>query len=154
MTLLAVVMIAQKPAVVANDKSGWHKIAETKIDFNKDHDEVLVMVADRFASLKFKITDAPIELLDIDVYFEEGDSQNIKVGFAAKSAGTESREIDLKGGAERNLKKIVFHYRTLENRQDKKGQMEIWGKKTNPGKAKGKSDDKPGNAAGDTHDHK
>jgi hypothetical protein len=130
-------LFSQKPAVVANDKTGWHKIGETTVDFGKDHDEVNVLVADRFAALKFKVTDAPIELLDIDVYFEEGDMQNVRVGFAMKTPGTESRVIDLKGGKERNLKKIVFRYKTLPNRQDKKANVEIWGKKTNPGKGVG-----------------
>jgi len=133
-TLICGLALAQKPAVVASDKTGWHKIGETTVDFSKDHDEVAVMVADRFASLKFKVTDAAIELLDIDVIFEEGDAQTIKVGYAIKSAGAESREIDLKGGSERNLKKIVFRYKTLPNRSDKKAHVEIWGRKTNPDK--------------------
>src|SRR5688500_13190058 len=99
---------SQKPAVVVSDKSGWHKIGETTVDFEKDQDEVAVLVADRFAMLKFKVTDAPIELLDVDVYFEEGDKQNIRVGYAVKPEGSESRPIDLKGGSERSLKKIAF----------------------------------------------
>jgi hypothetical protein len=130
---------AQKPAVVASDKTGWHKIGETTVDFGKDVDEVAVLVADRFASLKFKVDEAPIELLDIDVYFEEGDMQNIRIGYAIKNAGAESREIDLKGGSERNLKKIVFRYKTVENRADKKAHLEIWGRKSNAVKGKGAS---------------
>jgi len=45
----------------------------------------------------------------------------------------ESRVIDLNGG-ERNLKKIVFVYKTLPNRKDEKAHVEIWGLKTNTDK--------------------
>jgi len=124
-------MNAQKPAVVVNDKTGWHKIGETTVDFEQEQDQVAVLMADRFASLKFKVTDAPIELIDIDVIFTEGDKQNIRVGYAIKKEGDNSREIDLKGGSERSIKTIVFRYKTLENRKDKKAHVEIWGRKTN-----------------------
>lgn len=129
--------LAQKPAVVANDKTGWHKIGETTVDFTRDQDEVAVLAADRFASVKFKVKDAAIEILDIDVIFEEGDAQNIRIGLALKAEGTESRVIDLKGGAERNLKKIVFRYKTVDNKEGQKAKVEIWGKKTNAEKQKG-----------------
>jgi hypothetical protein len=127
-------IIAQKPAVVASDKTGWHKIGETTVDFNNDHDEVAVLMADRFSAIKFKVTDAPIDLLDLDVYFEEGDMQNVKVGYAIKTAGESSGAIQLKGGSERNLKKIVFRYKTVANSKDKKAHVEIWGLKTNADK--------------------
>lgn len=147
---------AQKPAVVVSDKSGWHKIGETKVDFEKDNDEVIVMVADRFAALKFKVTDAPIELIDLDVYFEDGTSKNVKVGYAVKAAGESSKVIDLPG-SEQNLKKITFRYKTLPNRKDKKASVEIWGKKTNPDKEMkddSKKDSKKDDNEHNGHDHK
>ena len=87
------------------------------------------MGADRFAAIKFKVDDAPIHLMDLEVYYESGDKQDINVNFPIKPKG-ESRVIDLKGG-ERNLKKIVFVYKTLENRKDVKAHVEVWGLKTN-----------------------
>ncbi len=131
---------AQKPAVVVNDKEGWHKIGETTVDFEQEQDQVAVLVADRFAALKFKVTEAPIELIDIDVIFTEGDKQNIRVGYAVKKEGDNSREIDLKGGSERSIKTITFRYKTLENRKDKKAHVEIWGRKTNTVGKSGKSE--------------
>lgn len=125
-------MQAQQPAVVVSDKTGWHKIGETKVDFTKDKDEVIVMGSDRFATIKFKVTDAPIEITDIEVYYESGDNQKITLGTAIKSPG-ESRVIDLNGG-ERAVKKIVFMYKTIPNYKDKKAHVEIWGNKTNADK--------------------
>lgn len=119
----------QQPAVMVSDKAGWHKIGETTVDFKRDRDEILVMGADRFAAIKFKVSDAPIDLQDLEVYYESGDQQNIAVRTPIE-AGMESRKIDLNGG-ERNLKKIVFLYKTLPNRMDEKATVQIWGYKTN-----------------------
>ena len=46
---------AQTPAVVISAKTGQHKIGERPVDFKKDRDEVMVMVADRCSELKFKV---------------------------------------------------------------------------------------------------
>src|ERR1051325_4691171 len=86
---------AQKPEVIATDKAGWHKIGETTVDFKKDRDELVVMGADRFASVKFKVTDAPIDLQDLEIYYEAGDKQDVMVRTPIQ-AGGESRVIDLK----------------------------------------------------------
>jgi hypothetical protein len=120
---------AQQPTVITSDKSGWHKIAETTVDFKKDRDEVVVMGADRFASIQFKVEDAPIDLISLEVYYETGDKQDIAVHSPIKVHGV-SRVIDLNGG-ERNLKKIVFVYKTMTNNKDEKAHVEIWGMKTN-----------------------
>jgi len=127
-------MKAQQPAVVISDKTGWHKIGETKVDFTKDRDEVVVMGSDKFASIKFKIEDAPIEITDIEIYYESGDNQKVKLGTAIKAPG-ESRVVNLNGG-ERSLKKIVFMYKTIPNYKDKKAHVEIYGDKTNMDKKK------------------
>jgi hypothetical protein len=122
------------PAVMLSDKSGWHKIGERNVDFVKDRDEILVLVADRFAALKFKVTEASINLLDLEVYYESGDKQDIHLNNPVMS-GTESRVVDLNGG-ERSLKKIVFVYKTLPNQSKEKAHVEVWGLKTNPKEVK------------------
>lgn len=123
---------AQQPAVVVSDKTGWHKIGETKVDFTKEKEEVVVMGADKFASIKFKVTEAPIDLTSIEVFYESGDNQMVNIGYPIKAAG-ESRLIALNGG-ERSIKKIVLMYKTIPNYKDKKAHVEIWGNKTNADK--------------------
>lgn len=120
---------AQTPAVVLSDKTGWHKIGERTVDFKKDRDEVMVMVADRFSALQFKVDEAAIELISIEVYYESGDKQDLALR-TRLNAGESSRVIDLNGG-ERNLKKVVFVYKTLANAKDERAHVEIWGQKTN-----------------------
>lgn len=124
--------VVAQTKVVLSDKTGWHKIGETTVDFGKDRDEVSVVGADKFAALIFKVDDAPIDLIDIEVYYESGDNQKVAVNFPIKAPG-QSKSIDLNGG-ERAIKKITFVYKTLPNRKDVKAHVEIWGLKTNTDK--------------------
>lgn len=117
------------PALVLSDKTGWQKIAERTVDFSKDKDEVLVLGADRFASVKLKVTDAPVELLNLQIFYEDGEKQDVWINSPIETSG-ETRVIALNGG-ERDIQKIVFEYKTLANRNDEKAHVEIWGLKTN-----------------------
>ena len=121
---------SQQTAVIASDTAGWCKIGVTTVDFQRDRDEILVLGADRFKSIKFKVIEAPLDLKDLEVYYESGNKQDIKINESIKAAG-ESRVIDLEGGEQRNLKKIVFVYKTLPNRNDVNAHVEVWGLKTN-----------------------
>jgi hypothetical protein len=140
---------AQKPAIVVSDKDGWHKITEVVANFEKDIDEVDVMLADKFAKLRFKVTDAAIELIDLDVMYEDETSQNITISYKIKKAGDTSPVIDIKGGEEKKIDHIVFRYRTVDNQKNKKAHVEIWGKKTNPDKKDGNKGAKKENRKSD-----
>jgi len=121
---------AQTPAVMVSDAAGWHKIAERTVAFKTDKDEIAVVGSDRFSTLKFKVTEAAIDLVSLEITYESGDKQDVKINQAIKSPG-ESRVIDLKGGSERSIKKIVFVYKTLPNSKEEKARVEIWGLKIN-----------------------
>lgn len=126
------VACAQLPKVIASDKKGWHKIGETNVDFKKETDEIVILVANRFAAIQIKVQDAPINLISAEAYYESGDKQDLKIMGSIKAAG-ESDVINLNGG-ERTLKKIILVYKTIPNYKDKNAHVEIWGLKTNPDK--------------------
>jgi hypothetical protein len=125
-------IFAQQPAVVMSDKTGWHKIAETKVDYKAEKDEVAVMGADKFATLIVKVTEAPVDLMSVDIQFEDGTVQKANINKSFMTPG-QSDYINLKGG-EREIKKIIFYYKTMSNTEDKKGHVEVWGMKTNADK--------------------
>ena len=125
-------LAAQQPAVMISDKTGWHRIGETTVDFKKETDEIVVLGADRFASIKFTVLDAPINLISMEIFYESGGTQTVNINMHIKLKG-ESRTIDLNGG-ERNLKKIVFVYKTLSSHTEQKAHVEVWGLKTNTDK--------------------
>lgn len=123
---------AQQPNVVMSDKTGWHKIGETTADFKTEVDEIMVVGADRFGYIKIAVTDASINLESFDIIFENGEKQNVVIGKVIKHPG-ETRTVQLNGG-EREIKKIVYRYKTVPNNADKKAHIELWGMKTNPDK--------------------
>ena len=120
---------AQTPKVVMSDTKGWHKIGETTVDFKREKEEVFILGANRFAVIKFRVKDEPIDLVSTEIVYESGDGESITINAHVKAPG-DSREINLNGG-ERSVKKIVFVYKTLPNPADKKAHIEIWGLKTN-----------------------
>ncbi len=144
---------AQQPGGVLSDKTGWHKIAETIVDFTRERDEVAILGADRFAAIKFRVTDAPIDFIHAEIFYEKGDSQYVALRSPIAAPG-ETRAIDLKNGAERDLKKISFVYKTAPNRGDDKAHVEIWGLKTNADKNDNKSMDKDKDDRGKKDDKK
>ncbi|HEY8936407.1 MAG TPA: hypothetical protein VIM65_14345 [Cyclobacteriaceae bacterium] len=125
------VAFAQTPSVVISDKTGWHKLGETTIDFKKEKDEISVVGADKFAAIKFKVLDESIDLVSAEIFYESGDNQIVNINSHVNAPG-DSRQVDLNGG-ERAIKKISFVYKTLPNAKDKKAHLEVWGLKTNEG---------------------
>jgi hypothetical protein len=118
---------AQKPAVSLDEKAGWHKISETTVGFKTEKDEIVVMGADKFKALKFKVTEGAIDLQDLEVHYSEGDKEDIQVRTPILEGG-ESRVIDLKGYA-RDLKKVVFVYRTIKDASKDRAHVELYGLK-------------------------
>ena len=121
--------VVPSPSIMISDKKGWHKIGDRHVDLVKDRDELLVLGADRFSMIKLMVTEASIDLLELEVYFENGEQQTIPVR-TPLLAGSESSAIKLNGG-ERSLKKIVFVYKSLPNQKGDKARVEIWGYKSN-----------------------
>ncbi|MEP6466997.1 MAG: hypothetical protein ABJB05_11865 [Parafilimonas sp.] len=118
---------AQKVEVITSNKAGWHKIGETTVDFKTDKDKIIVIGADNFKSIKLKAVDAPVHIESLEVVYENGDPEQIPVRYDFK-AGTESRNIDLKGN-DRKIKEINMVYRTVPNWKGDKAHIEIWGLK-------------------------
>src|SRR6185295_9529703 len=87
------ILSAQQPAVMVSTAPGWHKIASTTVDFKKDRDEVSVLGADRFTAIRFMVTEAPIDLQDLEIWFENGTKQDVQVRTPVE-AGKESRVIN------------------------------------------------------------
>ena len=119
---------AQKPAVILDDKAGWHKIGETTATFKAEKDEIVVLGADNFKAIKIKVTDAPVHINDIEVYYQGSDE---KEDFQVRSdmkAGSDSRVMDLKTKG-RDLKKVVFFYNSIPNASKEKAHVELWGMK-------------------------
>jgi hypothetical protein len=119
--------LAQTPSVMLSDKPGWHKIGEVKADFKMENQSISVMGKDQFKSILLKVTDAPINIENVTIVFENGETQDVSVKSELK-AGSETRQIDLKGGSP-EIKEINFTYKTMPNQKEDKAHVELYGLK-------------------------
>jgi len=106
--------------------AGWKMIAERKIDLTSEKDEIIFSGTNRCTQLKFKILDAAINMVDVNLQFNTGEDQNIVLNSELDPV-KESTEINIKKGLERDLVKISFRYKSSQNNEDKTATVEIWG---------------------------
>ena len=104
----------------------WVLVGEKKVSFLIDHDIVHATGNDNYSQLKVKVKDGPVHIIDMDVYFENGDKFDVALKQNLPKGG-ESRVIDLPGGS-RNVRKIEFWYETKGLRKGR-GTVQVWGKR-------------------------
>ena len=113
LALLPAVGFAQK---VVQPRAGapgeWRLIGQTHADHAADHDVIIVKGPfDNFRKIKFKVTDAPLNMQHMVVTYDNGAPDRIDVRQNIPQGG-ESRVIDLRGVGKRSLRKIEFWYDT------------------------------------------
>jgi hypothetical protein len=121
-------VFAQKPSVVTSHAPGWHRIGEATASFQKENESISVMGADQFSAIKLKVTDAPINIERLQVFYEDGKMEDFKVG-STLQAGSETRELTLKD-PEHEIKRVEFTYKTLPNTNAEKAQVQLFGLKS------------------------
>jgi hypothetical protein len=111
----AVVVGAQERRVVrprAGAPGTWRVIGQVTAGFTADHDTIVVAGPfDNFRKIKFKVTDAPLNLQRLVVTYDNGAPDELEVRENIKQGG-ESRAIDLRGVGKRSIRKIDFWYDT------------------------------------------
>lgn len=118
---------AQKTEVVTNSQPGWHKIGETTVNFKADRDAIVILGEDKFKAIQLVVTDAPMHLEDLKVFYENDSTEDIHVRADFK-ANERTRVIDLRG-KDRNLKRVVFVYKSALNWKGEKAHVELYGLK-------------------------
>jgi accessory colonization factor AcfC len=111
--LLSTAVFAQKVTKPRAGAAGtWRVIGTTQADFKADHDAIVVAGPfDDFRKVKFKVTDAPLNLMHMVITYDNGVPDKIEVRENIAQGG-ESRVIDLKGAGKRSIRKIEFWYDT------------------------------------------
>ena len=90
----------------------WKLIGQTHADHAADHDSIIVKGPfDNFRRIKFKVTDAPLNMMHMVVVYDNGQPDRIEVRQNIPKGG-ESRVIDLKGIGKRSVRRIDFWYDT------------------------------------------
>lgn len=117
----------QHKTVAPAPKGTWQHLGTTTVGYKTDRDVITISGTDVFRKLIFKVKDAKIEILDMDVVFENEGHQDIPVRSVIERGG-ESRVIDLKGNS-RRIKRISFVYRTVPGFSFEKAEVSVWGEK-------------------------
>ena len=104
----------------------WFFLEDKKVGFGVDHDVIhFGNWKDDVRQLKLKVTDGPLKMYNMKIYFDNGSVQNVELRnrFAQ---GSESRVIDMDGGL-RHLTKIEFWYETKGFVRGR-SKIAVWGK--------------------------
>jgi hypothetical protein len=106
-------------------QGGWRFIADKRVGFGVDHDVIVTGNSnDDFRKLKIRVTDGPLKMYDMKVYFDNGTVQDVSIRTLIRQGG-ETRVIDLDGGL-RHIQRIEFWYETkgfLKGRS----RVAVWG---------------------------
>jgi hypothetical protein len=90
----------------------WKLIGQTHADHGADHDTIIVKGPfDNFRKIKFKVTDAPLNMQHMVVTYDNGAPDKIEIRQNIPQGG-ESRTIDLRGIGKRSVRRIDFWYDT------------------------------------------
>jgi hypothetical protein len=104
----------------------WQKIGETNTSLGSENGSILISGTDKYRSLKL-LTNAAINLMTLEAYYGSGEVEEIAVARELK-AGEESQEIALKG-CNKQLKKIIFTYKTVPDTRNEHARVELFGSK-------------------------
>ncbi len=121
-------MYAQKPAVVSSNEPGWQHIGQTSASFKMQNESIEVLGADEFTAIKLKVTEAPLHIERLQVFYESGDMEEIDVR-SELSPNAETRVITLKH-PDRDINKVAFTYKTATNSKGEKADVALYGLKT------------------------
>ncbi len=122
--LLLIVVTMLMSFTTAN--RGWKYIGDKWADYGIDRDVLQVTGNDIFTKVKIKVTDAPLKMYDMNIYFENGERQDVRLE-RNFSQGEWSRVIDLPGN-KRRIAKIEFIYDT-KNVGRGKARVAVWGRR-------------------------
>ncbi len=93
----------------------WQELGTVNVNFTVNHDDIVLVGQAEYRSLKFKVQDAPVNILNMNVIYQNGkvDQFNLKYQIPA---GGESRVIDLKTDnlktGVRKIRRVTIWYQT------------------------------------------
>lgn len=112
-------------------EEGWEVLAEEKVNFVRDKDEIEVKSRNMFTAIRFRVEDRDVRINELKIYFQNGDKLEPAIDEAI-IAGQSSRIIELARDG-RYIDRIEFKYRTTGNLLKGRATVLIIGKRYYPG---------------------
>ncbi|MEO5592585.1 MAG: hypothetical protein ABIR15_22200 [Chitinophagaceae bacterium] len=110
-----------------NQQGKWFYIATTEVRLSGERDVVNVNNRDLYRAIKFNVTRNALEVFDLSVVFDNGQSQKFSVRNIFQP-GTGSRVLDLPGN-KRRIRSLIFTYRTRGHLFSQRAHVMIYGLK-------------------------
>jgi hypothetical protein len=110
----------------------WQELGAVKVNFTVNHDDIVLVGQAEYRSLKFKVQDGPVNILNMNVIYQNGkvDQFNLKYQIPA---GGESRVIDLKTDnlktGVRKIRRVTIWYQTDSLTHASAAKISLWGMK-------------------------
>lgn len=111
-------------------EEGWALLAERKVDFISDKDEIDVSSPSQFTAIKFRVEEKEVHINDLKILFDNGDRLAPALELTIP-AGQESKVIELASEG-RTIRKIEFKYRSTGNVLQGRANVLVFGKKAVP----------------------
>jgi hypothetical protein len=115
---------SNKVATTASPNA-WEVLGSRSVRYGTDHDVISVSSDKWYKGVYFKVTDAPIKINDMKIYFDNGDKFDVSIRGMIKQNG-HSRTIELPGG-DRRITKVEFSYETMGSNRGT-ANLTLWGK--------------------------
>lgn len=105
--------------------NAWEVLGSRSVRYGTDRDVISVSSDKWYKGVYFKVTDAPIRLNDMKIYFDNGDKFDVSIRGMIRENG-HSRTIELPGG-DRRITKVEFSYETMGSNRGT-ANLTLWGK--------------------------
>jgi hypothetical protein len=112
-------------------EEGWELLAERKVNFIRDKDEIEVKSRNMFTAIRFQVEDRDIRLNDLEIFFQNGDKLSPAIDDVIR-AGESSRIIEIARDG-RYIDKITFKYRTTGSILQGRANVLVIGQRYYPG---------------------
>ena len=110
----------------------WQELGTVNVISTVNHDDIVLVGQAEYRSLKFKVQDGPVNILNMNVIYQNGkvDQFNLKYQIPA---GGESRVIDLKKDnlktGVRKIRRVTIWYQTDSISNQSAARVTLWGMK-------------------------
>lgn len=112
----------------------WVKIGQTTVNLTEDYGifdwdrdrEESISANDKYSAIKFKAKDAKVNLSNVEVQYDNGKKENLKLE-SAIDANTESKQMKL--DTRQDLDQVTFNFMKDETARADKAVIEVWGLK-------------------------
>jgi hypothetical protein len=103
----------------------WRDLGTAVVSYGVNRDAITVYDEQVFRALKFKVWDAPLDMLEAEVLYANGARDRVPIRQVVQR-GQESSPLNLRGGP-RRIRKVVFTYRFVPGFTGRRAKITLFG---------------------------